>query len=348
LFAQYYSNPDLMANGLKPTYPGDFLADVQSGALPQVSWVYTTIVQSEHPPAPVTFGEKVTADIVQALTSNAELWKKTALVVTWDENGGFFDHVAPVVAPAGTPGEYVTAATLPEAAQGIRGPIGLGFRVPTLIVSPFARGGFVSSERFDHTSILRLIEARFGAEVPNLSAWRRDVVGDLTAAVNFARVDASVPKLPAVDQADPRVVGSNCTSEPATLIPTFGAQLPGYPVPPNSMPKQEPGAAKRPSGPCGDQNGGRGAHGMRVVTRGMPRVRCGPEGLRIRVDVLGAVGKPDVKVVVNGRRVRTTRRRRFVIRIPARRLKHGRNRIVITARDGAGHSATRASNFRLC
>jgi phospholipase C len=315
LFAQYYSNPDLMANGLKPTYPGDFLADVQSGALPQVSWVYTTIVQSEHPPGPVTFGEKVTADIVSALTSDAELWRKTALLITWDENGGFFDHVAPAVAPAGTPGEYVTAATLPESAQGIRGPIGLGFRVPLLVVSPFARGGYVCSERFDHTSVLRLIEARFGAEVPNLTAWRRDAVGDLTAAFNFARVDASVPKLPSVDQADPRVVGSNCTSEPATLIPTFGAQLPGYPVPPNSMPKQDPGTARRPSGLCGDEAGGRGVHGLRVVTRGMPRSRCGPEGLRIRVDVAGGSGRLDVKVAVNGRRVRTTRRRHFVIRI---------------------------------
>jgi phospholipase C len=106
-----------------------------------VSWVYTTIVQSEHPPAPVTFGEQVAADIVSALTSDPELWKKTALLITWDENGGFFDHVPPATPPEGTAGEYVTAPTLPDAAMGIRGPIGLGFRVPMLVVSPFARGG---------------------------------------------------------------------------------------------------------------------------------------------------------------------------------------------------------------
>jgi phospholipase C len=348
LFAQYYSNPELRSRGLEPVYPTDFAADVRSGALPAVSWVYTQIVQSEHPPAPVTWGEQIAADIVSALTSNPELWKKTALVITWDENGGFFDHVPPPVPEAGTPGEYVTAKTLPEAAQDIRGPIGLGVRVPCLVVSPFARGGLVCSDVFDHTSLLRLLEARFGAEVPNLTAWRRDTVGDLTSAFNFARPDASVPSLPEPSATDPRVVGSNCTSEPATLIPTFGAQLPGYPVPPNSMPKQEPGAAKRPSGPCGPGAAGGGAGGLRVVTRGMPRVRCGPEGLRIRVEVVGARALEAVTVTVNGRRVRRTRRRRFALRIPARRLKHGHNRVEIVARDRDGRTARRTSRFSVC
>ena len=129
----------------------------------------------------MTWGEVVAAEIVNALTSNAELWSKTALIITWDENGGFFDHVEPPTPPPGTPVNMVTAAKLPEAAQDIRGPIGLGFRVPALIVSPFARGGFISSDTFDHTSTLRLIEARFGAEVPNLSEWRRGAVGDWSA-----------------------------------------------------------------------------------------------------------------------------------------------------------------------
>src|SRR3954470_8083945 len=196
LFSQYYSNPTLNQKGLVPTYPADFKADVAAGALPQVSWVYTTIFQSELPPAPVTYGEQVAADVVSTLTSDPELWKKTALLITWDENGGFFDHVPPPTPPPGTAGEYVTAANLPDAAQNIRGPIGLGFRVPLLIVSPFARGGFVCSDTFDHTSLLRLIEKRFGAEVPNLSQWRRETVGDLTSAFNFAAPDASVPALP--------------------------------------------------------------------------------------------------------------------------------------------------------
>jgi phospholipase C len=344
LFAQYYSNPTLTAKGLQPTYPADFMADCQSGNLPQVSWVYTTIVQSEHPPAPVTYGEVVASEVVSALTSNAELWKKTALVITWDENGGFFDHVPPPTPPPGTPGEYVSAAGLPDAAGGIRGPIGLGFRVPALIVSPFARGGFVCSERFDHTSTLRLIEARFGAEVPNVSAWRRDAVGDLTGAFNFAKPDASVPDLPKPSDTDQRVVASNCTSQPATLIPSFGSQLPGYPVPPNSMPKQEPGAPRRPSGPDCSPSTGR----FRVVVHGLPREHCGRHGLRVRVLVLGADKPASVKVLVNGHVVRRTRRGKFALRIRAARLRRGRNSVVIVARDAKGRTTTRRVHFRRC
>jgi phospholipase C len=343
LFSQYYSRPELNQKGLTPTYPGDFMADVAAGALPQVSWVYTTIVESEHPPAPVTYGERVAADIVSALTSNPELWAKTALLITWDENGGFFDHVPPPTPPEGTPGEYVTAATLPDAAMGIRGPVGLGLRVPMLVVSPFARGGFVCSERFDHTSVLRLLEARFGAEVPNLSKWRRDTVGDLTAAFNFARPDASVPTLPAPSAADQRVVASNCTSEPGTLIPTFGSALPGYPVPPNSMPVQEPGAAKRPSGPCDKPRAK-----PRIAIHGLPRTHCGERGLRVRIHV-SALGKlRSLEVRVNGRTVHTGKGSTVVIRIPAARLKRGANRIVVSARDTAGGSSVKSARFRSC
>src|SRR5947209_15017682 len=130
------------------------------------------------------------------LTANASLWAKTAVFITYDENGGFFDHVPPPVAPPGTPGEYLTVSPLPSDAGGIRGPIGLGFRVPMLVVSPFSRGGFVCSDTFDHTSLLRFLETRFGAEVPNLTDWRRSVTGDLTSAFNFASPNTSVPSLP--------------------------------------------------------------------------------------------------------------------------------------------------------
>src|SRR5207244_7610497 len=138
-----------------------------------------------------------------------DLWARTVLFLTWDENGGFFDHVAPPVPSPGTPGEYLSAATLPSDAAGIAGPIGLGFRVPMLVVSPFSRGGFVCSDTFDHTSLLRFIETRFGVEAPNLSAWRRGAVGDLTSALNLAAVDPSVPSLPSPSLTDPRVT-SEC------------------------------------------------------------------------------------------------------------------------------------------
>jgi phospholipase C len=252
LFSQYATDPELIANGTAPTFPGNFLTDVQNGDLPQVSWVWDTIVKSEHPPAPPVFGENSTDMILQALTADPELWAKTALLITWDENGGFFDHVPPPVAPAATPGEYLTVAPLPSIAGGIAGPIGLGFRVPMLVISPFSRGGLVCSNTFDHTSLLRFLETRFGPEVPNLSAWRRSVTGDLTAAFNFAKPNTSVPVLPSPSAADPRVLTSDCpTQAPDTGSASFPT-VTGYPLPPppQAMPHQEAGKPRRPSGVC--------------------------------------------------------------------------------------------------
>jgi phospholipase C len=169
-----------------------------------------------------------------------------------DEGGGFFDHVPPSTAPPGTPGEYVTTARLPATAGGIRGPIGLGFRVPLLVISPFSRGGFVCSDTFDHTSLLRFLERRFGPEVPNLSAWRRGVTGDLTSAFNFAAPNPSLPALPPPpSRNDPRVVRSSCVTRAAAFLrgPTFPT-VTGYPLPPppQTMPGQEAGSPTRPSG----------------------------------------------------------------------------------------------------
>ena len=120
---------------------------------------------------------------------------------------------------------------------GVNGPIGLGFRVPMIIASPFSRGGFLSSDAFDHTSILRFLESRFGTEVPNLSTWRRENTGDLTSAFNFAGPDKSKPTLAAVTMtAKQRAAGGCDVKGPVT-------------VPPNSFPEQEPGGKwKKPSG----------------------------------------------------------------------------------------------------
>jgi phospholipase C len=216
-----------------------------------VSWVLPELLQTEHPPyGPPTRGEYATAQLLAKLSADADRWAKTALIVTYDENGGFFDHVPPPTPKDGTAGEFVTVANLPAVAEGIRGPIGLGFRVPTLVVSPLSRGGFVSSDVFDHTSVLRLLEARFGAEVPNLTEWRRSAVGDLTSAFNFAVPDSSVPTLPSPSLSDPRVTSGTCSNP-------FGAGP--YPVPPNQMPSQEPGKRRRPSGLCHGVRAGQSA-----------------------------------------------------------------------------------------
>ena len=108
-----------------------------------------------------------TSMVLDALTANPAVWSKTALFLMYDENGGFFDHVSPPTAPAGTPGEYMTAT--PKGGNptpdtlGIAGPIGLGVRVPMLVISPFSRGGHIASEVFDHTSQLQLINRASGS-----------------------------------------------------------------------------------------------------------------------------------------------------------------------------------------
>ena len=124
----------------------------------------------------------------------------------------------------------------------VSGPIGLGFRVPMLILSPFSRGGFVATEPFDHTSVLRLIETLFGAEVPNLSAWRRAAVGDLTSAFNFKAPNQSIPNLPSTVDAIPQII-QECAANLAGTTP--------YAVPsPQVAATQETGSAPKPSGVC--------------------------------------------------------------------------------------------------
>ena len=249
-FKKFFSqsaDPQLSARAFLPSFPGTFQADCASGNLPSVSWILAPLASSEHPPGPPTFGEQSVHQALDALMSNPALWAKTAVFITYDENGGFFDHVPPATAPAGTPGEYLTAQPLNNTdLGGYTGPIGLGFRVPMLVVSPFSKGGFVSSDVFDHTSTLLFLEKRFGAEVPNLTAWRRGLVGDMTAAFNFAHPDSSPPSLPATPLIDTQ-------TDQSCLTNAIGERTFPAPVPQQPPPAQEPGSPRRPSGPvaCG-------------------------------------------------------------------------------------------------
>ncbi len=225
-----------------PTYPNDFAADVAAGTLPAVSWIVPPVGYDEHPPAPPARGENFTHQVLSSLISNPAVWAKTVLFVTYDENDGFFDHVSPPTPPPGTPGEYVTVSPLPAEAGGVAGPIGLGMRVPMLVVSPFSRGGYVCSDVFDHTSQLRFLETRFGVQVPNLSAWRRQNTGDLTATLSTARADISTPALPDTPEPDP-VVTAECK---ALQLIDLDVPMAPYPVLlPQRMPVQEPGTARR-------------------------------------------------------------------------------------------------------
>jgi len=230
----------------KGQLPGPALAekirqDVVSGNLPQVSWVYASFRDCEHPEAMPADGANFYSGVLNALMADPKVWAKTVLLLNYDENDGKFDHVTPPTAPLGTPGEYISLAGdlfNPGSSMGIPGPVGLGFRVPLILASPFTRGGLVCSDVLDHTSVLRFLEQRFGVEVPYLSEWRRKTVGDLTSAFNFAApLDPSIPKLP-----DAAALAALARSQQHLPAPTMPAV--------QTMPVQEAGPPRpRPSGP---------------------------------------------------------------------------------------------------
>jgi phospholipase C len=240
-FKQYKKGSRLEALGINSTYPADFLSDLAANRLPQVSWVLTSIADTEHPDfSTPQAGEAAAREVFEAIVAHPNMWRKSALFITWDENGGFFDHVPPPTPPKGAKGEFLTVSRLPSGtgplgdAEGIRGPIGLGFRVPMLVVSPFSRGGLVCSDTFDHTSTLRFLETRFGARVPNLSAWRRRVTGDLTAAFNFG----ASPQFGRPSLAKPRPGETTCAPGESTPVASTAGPFP----------KQASGKRRRPSG----------------------------------------------------------------------------------------------------
>jgi phospholipase C len=211
-------------------------ADVQNGTLPQVSWIVAPEAYSEHPNWPSNYGAWYVDQVLQVLTSNPAVWSKTALFVTYDENDGFFDHVAPPFAPWSDTSGRSTVDTTNEYFGGApgkaAGPYGLGPRVPMIVVSPWSKGGWVCSETFDHTSIIRFIEKRFGRQhdlgEANITSWRRAVCGDLTRAFDFENPNAMFPELPAT----------------AGYLPPDRQRHASYlPLPPLTqlMPSQEPG-----------------------------------------------------------------------------------------------------------
>jgi phospholipase C len=191
----------LFEKAFTQTFPNDFAADVKADTFPSVSWIIPPLGFDEHPSSSPMNGQWFVSMVLDELTSNPKVWEKTALFIMYDENDGWFDHVPPPTAPAGTPGEYLATGTFPAGEPapetlGISGPLGLGVRVPLLVVSPFSRGGNIATEVFDHTSQLKLISERFGIDVPNVSPWRRKTVGDLTSTLFASKTDTTVPKLP--------------------------------------------------------------------------------------------------------------------------------------------------------
>ncbi|MGW3661386.1 phosphocholine-specific phospholipase C [Streptomyces sp. NPDC005151] len=210
----YRSEPDTLVQRIK--------SDIKNGTLPKVSWLVPTAALSEHPSSSTPVGSaNLIYDLLDAIASDPKAWSKTAVFINFDENDGYFDHVPAPVAPrpdSGNSDDWFNGK-----------PVGPGPRVPMTIVSPWTVGGFVCSEAFDHTSVIRFLEKWTGVQEPNISAWRRSVFGDLTSAFDFNRGYAQ----PKVEQPGP--------------VPARVGRW--NPVPPKnqSLPEQEAGT--RPTRP---------------------------------------------------------------------------------------------------
>ncbi len=246
-FFQYQNAPDgsPLANGAKTgtnisasgTLFDIFRQDVMNDTLPQVSWVVAPEAYTEHPNWPANYGAWYVSQVLDALTANPKVWSKTVFFLLYDENDGFFDHMVPPTPPQtraqGISTVDTTNEIFPGSSEYPSGPYGLGVRVPMIVISPWSKGGFVNSQVFDHTSLIRFIQRRFAPDYPdlqepNITKWRHAVAGDLTSAFNFTNPnDATVP-LPST----------------VAYVPPDNQRHPDYvPTPPTSqaLPKQEPG-----------------------------------------------------------------------------------------------------------
>jgi phospholipase C len=213
-FAQFQDNPTRLAQAT--TDFSEFQSDLAAGTLPAVSWIITEAIVSEHPPAPPDMGQLLVAKVVQDLMASSA-WSSTALFVTYDEAGGYFDHVPPDILE-------VVPAGLPQAGTAV----GPGFRVPLTIVSPWAPPNTVFKGVMDHTSILQFIERNFSTSatpitLPTIAAARRELA-DLTAAFDFSQAPNTPTTLPTAEElyaaASKTILdGDSCTTDIPSWLP---------------------------------------------------------------------------------------------------------------------------------
>ncbi len=222
-FKQAPKGSSLYSRGMVRGPEGQFEYDAIHDKLPTVSWIIPTSFQSEHPDYMPADGAAFIASKIDAIAANPDVWAKTAFILNYDENDGIFDHVAPSVPPPGTPGEFV---------QGL--PIGAGFRVPCILISPWTTGGWVCSQQFDHTSVLQFLERFTGVREPNISPWRRSTFGDLTSGFRFRHAQKKSPVLPDT------ITPLNLAKYESTNLPN-----PVFPTADQQLPKQESGSRKR-------------------------------------------------------------------------------------------------------
>lgn len=245
-----------------------FRKDVNDGTLPTVSWIVPPERFSDHPSS-AWYGQWYLSEVLNILTKNPKVWKKTVFILTYDENDGYFDHVPPFQAPhpkkpetgLASKGLDTTLETV-ELEQdrkhkplgAVRGnAMGLGFRVPMIIASPWSRGGCVCSQVFDHTSVLQFLETllthKTGRKIEetNITQWRRTICGDLTSAFqstadvkaglsDFLQRDAELER---IHRAQYKKVPSGFRALSEQEIEQVRKRAAGSP-----MPKQEPGTRR--------------------------------------------------------------------------------------------------------
>jgi phospholipase C len=216
-----------------------FQNDVTNNTLPTVSWIVGPSTLSEHPDYQPPDGENLSAQLIAALASNPAVYANTVFILNYDENGGFFDHIPPPCPPTannndtGTvmPG-YSTVSTAGELTTVNENsstinpsPIGLGYRVPMIIISPWTTGGFVCSQVLDHTSVIQFVEQVTGVTCPNISAWRRAVCGNLVSAFDFSGSNTAWPSLPSTSSYTSQS-STECSTLPAPTIPSGSQTMP--------------------------------------------------------------------------------------------------------------------------
>jgi phospholipase C len=205
-----------------------FLSDTAAGELPNVSFLDPNLLgegngtsNDDHPLADIRAGDAFLSQVFHAVASGPG-WDKTVLVINYDEWGGFFDHVAPVRVTAGVPAGASSSMGV-DTDLNSQGKVLSGFRVPCIIVSPFSRIGgkqaAVSHKFYDHTSVLKLIEWRWGLEHMSQRDASLDPAdpGNLATALNFTKPVTKVPKLPKLPPFTPTACAASST--PTTAQP---------------------------------------------------------------------------------------------------------------------------------